>query len=77
MAVVLVTHNFGVVADICDRVAVMQSGRLVEVDTVEKILTTPADAYTQKLLDSMLEDGPARPYPFDDDDLPSPLTAKE
>jgi ABC-type dipeptide/oligopeptide/nickel transport system ATPase component len=77
MAVVLVTHNFGVVADICDRVAVMQSGRLVEVDTVEKILTTPADAYTQKLLDSMLEDGPARHYPFDDDDLPSPLTAKE
>jgi peptide/nickel transport system permease protein len=77
MAVVMVTHNFGVVADICDRVAVMQNGRLVEVDTVEKILTTPSHAYTQKLLDSMLEDGPARPYPFDDDELPSALTAKE
>lgn len=76
MAVVMVTHNFGVVADICDRVAVMQAGRLVEVDTVEKILTNPSQAYTQKLLDSMLEDGPARPYPFDDD-LPSALTAKE
>jgi peptide/nickel transport system permease protein len=77
MAMVMVTHNFGVVADICDRVAVMQSGRLVEVDTVEKILTSPSHAYTQKLLDSMLEDGPARPYPFDDDELASPLTAKE
>jgi ABC-type dipeptide/oligopeptide/nickel transport system ATPase component/ABC-type dipeptide/oligopeptide/nickel transport system permease subunit len=77
MAVVMVTHNFGVVADICDRVAVMQSGRLVEVDTVEKILTSPSQAYTRKLLDSMLEDGPVRPYPFDDDELPSPLKAKE
>ncbi|TAP40062.1 dipeptide/oligopeptide/nickel ABC transporter permease/ATP-binding protein [Arthrobacter sp. S39] len=78
MAVVMVTHNFGVVADICDRVAVMQSGRLVEVDTVEKILTAPSQSYTQKLLDSMLEDGPARPYPFDDDDsAASPLKAKE
>ncbi|WP_426226348.1 dipeptide/oligopeptide/nickel ABC transporter permease/ATP-binding protein [Pseudarthrobacter sp. DSP2-3-2b1] len=77
MAVVMVTHNFGVVADICDRVAVMQSGRLVEVGPVEKILTEPSQAYTQKLLDSMLEDGPARPYPFNDDDLASPLKAKE
>lgn len=76
MAVIMVTHNFGVVADICDRVAVMQAGRLVEVDTVEKILTSPSQNYTQKLLDSMLEDGPARPYPFDDD-LPSLTTAKE
>ena len=77
MAVVMVTHNFGVVADICDRVAVMQSGRLVEVDTADKILSTPSDPYTQKLLDSMLENGPARPYPFDDDDLMSPLKTKE
>ncbi|WP_457967348.1 dipeptide/oligopeptide/nickel ABC transporter permease/ATP-binding protein [Arthrobacter sp. D1-29] len=77
MAVIMVTHNFGVVADICDRVAVMQAGRLVEVDTVEKILTSPSQAYTQKLLDSMLEDSPARPYPFDDDDLAAPTKAKE
>jgi peptide/nickel transport system permease protein len=75
MAVVMVTHNFGVVADICDRVAVMQNGRLVEADTVEKILTTPSQDYTQRLLDSMLEDGPVRPYPFDDD--ASPVQVKE
>lgn len=77
MAVVMVTHNFGVVADICDRVAVMQSGRLVEADTVETILSTPSQPYTQKLLGSMLENGPVRPYPFDDDDTPSTLKAKE
>jgi ABC-type dipeptide/oligopeptide/nickel transport system ATPase component/ABC-type dipeptide/oligopeptide/nickel transport system permease subunit len=75
MAVVMVTHNFGVVADICDRVAVMQNGRLVEADTVEKILTTPSQDYTQRLLDSMLEDGPVRPYPFDDD--ASPVKVKD
>lgn len=67
MAVVLVTHNFGVVADICNKVAVMQAGRIVEMDDVEKILTEPDHEYTRKLLNSMLEDGAARPYPFDDD----------
>jgi ABC-type dipeptide/oligopeptide/nickel transport system ATPase component len=53
----------------------MQNGRLVEADTVEKILTTPSQDYTQRLLDSMLEDGPVRPYPFDDD--ASPVQVKE
>ncbi|UZX03121.1 dipeptide/oligopeptide/nickel ABC transporter permease/ATP-binding protein [Arthrobacter sp. CDRTa11] len=77
MAVIMVTHNFGVVADICDRVAVMQAGRLVEVGTVDKILTSPSQAYTQKLLDSMLEDGPVRPYPFDEDHLAATLTSKD
>ena len=70
MAVVMVTHNFGVVADICDRVAVMQAGRIVEVDDVEKIRSDPADPYTSRLLDSMLEEGPVRPYPFDDGAAP-------
>lgn len=66
MSVIIVTHNFGVVADICDRVAVMKAGRIVEVNDSEKIFSDPADPYTRKLLDSMLEDAPARPYPFDD-----------
>ncbi len=55
MGVVLVTHNFGVVADLCDRVVVMQNGRLVEEGPVREILRSPADPYTRKLLDSMLE----------------------
>ncbi|NVN00723.1 dipeptide/oligopeptide/nickel ABC transporter permease/ATP-binding protein [Arthrobacter sp. SDTb3-6] len=56
VGVILVTHNFGVVADLCDRVAVMQNGRLVEDGDVREILRNPKDPYTQKLLGSMLED---------------------
>jgi peptide/nickel transport system permease protein len=64
MGVVLVTHNFGVVADICDRVAVMQHGRIVETGAVEQIFAAPRHSYTRTLLDSMVDDGPTRPYPF-------------
>jgi peptide/nickel transport system permease protein len=55
MGMVLVTHNFGVVADLCDRVVVMQHGRIVEGGDVRSILRNPQDAYTQTLLGSMLE----------------------
>ncbi|MBC7278082.1 dipeptide/oligopeptide/nickel ABC transporter permease/ATP-binding protein [Nocardioides sp.] len=63
MGVLLVTHNFGVVADICDRVAVMQSGRIVETGGVQDILECPSHVYTRTLLDSMLDDsGDVRVY---------------
>ena len=52
--IILVTHNFGVVADICDRVAVMQNGRIVEQGDVRTILRNPTHEYTQMLLRSML-----------------------
>jgi len=55
MGVVLVTHNFGVVADLCDRVVVMQNGRVVESGDVRTILREPQDRYTQTLLSAMLE----------------------
>ncbi len=55
IGVILVTHNFGVVADLCDRVAVMQNGRLVEEGSVREILGNPQEPYTQTLLASMLE----------------------
>ncbi|MGA5508146.1 dipeptide/oligopeptide/nickel ABC transporter permease/ATP-binding protein [Streptomyces umbrinus] len=60
MGMILVTHDFGVVADICDRVAVMQSGRIVETAPIEKIFASPEHTYTRMLLDSTLEGGPAR-----------------
>ncbi len=56
MGVILVTHNFGVVADICDRVAVMQTGRIVEQDSAETLFAHPQHPYTRMLLDSTLED---------------------
>jgi len=55
MGMVLVTHNFGVVADLCDRVIVMQHGKIVEGGDVRSILRNPQDPYTQTLLGSMLE----------------------
>jgi len=55
MGVVLVTHNFGVVADLCDRVVVMQHGRVVESGDVRDILRAPSQTYTKTLLAAMLE----------------------
>jgi ABC-type dipeptide/oligopeptide/nickel transport system ATPase component/ABC-type dipeptide/oligopeptide/nickel transport system permease subunit len=55
MGVVLVTHNFGVVADLCDRVVVMQYGRVVESGDVRTILRNPQEQYTRTLLSAMLE----------------------
>lgn len=58
MGVLLVTHNFGVVADLCDRVAVMQNGRLVEEGKVRDLLHDPRHPYTRNLLGAMLEGKP-------------------
>lgn len=55
LGVLIVTHNFGVVADICDRVVVMQTGKIVEAGTTREILRRPTHPYTKMLLDSMLE----------------------
>ena len=60
MAVLLVTHNFGVVADLCDRVYVMHDGRLVETNTTAELYRRPSDPYTRHLLSHILEGGPSR-----------------
>jgi peptide/nickel transport system ATP-binding protein len=49
-AVLFITHDFGVVADIADRVAVMQGGRLVEEGPAGRVLGRPGAAYTRSLL---------------------------
>ncbi|GAA2408141.1 dipeptide/oligopeptide/nickel ABC transporter permease/ATP-binding protein [Nonomuraea africana] len=54
LGVLLVTHNLGVVADLCDRVAVMRDGRIVETGTAEQVLSTPRDPYTRELLGAVL-----------------------
>jgi peptide/nickel transport system permease protein len=71
MGVVLVTHNFGVVADLCDRVAVMSEGRIVESGPVKSIFRDPKHPYTAALLDAILDENVARgPYvaPLPDND---------
>lgn len=59
-ALLLVTHNFGVVADLCDYINVMQNGRILEAGPVLDIFQNAKHPYTQSLLDSILEGGPAR-----------------
>lgn len=49
-AIVLITHNMGVVADLADRVAVMYQGRVVEEATAHELFASPKDAYTKALL---------------------------
>jgi peptide/nickel transport system ATP-binding protein len=48
--VLLITHDFGVVAEVADRVAVMQHGRIVETGPVDQILAQPAHPYTKSLI---------------------------
>jgi peptide/nickel transport system permease protein len=60
MGMILVTHDFGVVADICDRIAVMQKGKVVEMAPAGRLFADPQHPYTRMLLDSTLEDSEPR-----------------
>ncbi|MFE6774941.1 dipeptide/oligopeptide/nickel ABC transporter permease/ATP-binding protein [Streptomyces sp. NPDC057702] len=60
MALVIVTHNFGVVADICDRVAVMKDGRVIETGSVDQIFAHPTDPYTAELIRASQDDTESR-----------------
>ncbi len=53
MAIVLVSHDMGVIAQICDRVAVMYAGRLIEVAPVSEMFERPRHPYTQALLEAV------------------------
>ncbi|MFS0911576.1 dipeptide/oligopeptide/nickel ABC transporter permease/ATP-binding protein [Microbacterium sp. 179-I 3D2 NHS] len=56
MALLIVTHNFGVVADICDRVIVMRGGEIVETGAVDELFAAPREAYTRELIAASLDD---------------------
>jgi oligopeptide/dipeptide ABC transporter ATP-binding protein len=53
MAVILITHDLGVIAETCDEVCVMYAGRIVERAPVREIFASPRHAYTQGLLNSI------------------------
>ena len=53
MAILLITHDLGVVAEMCDDVAVMYGGRVVERGSVERVFKSPQHPYTEALLQSI------------------------
>jgi ABC-type dipeptide/oligopeptide/nickel transport system ATPase component len=53
MAILLITHNMGIVAEMCDRVAVMHSGKIVELSSMTELFKNPAHPYTSELLRSI------------------------
>jgi oligopeptide/dipeptide ABC transporter ATP-binding protein len=67
MSLVLVTHDLGVVAQTCDRVAVMYAGRIMELTDTLTLFKTPHHPYTMGLMNSipsrMLPDGKLQPIP--------------
>jgi oligopeptide/dipeptide ABC transporter ATP-binding protein len=64
LAIIFITHDFGVVARMCDRVAVMYAGRIIEQGDVRDIFSRPAHPYTQALINSVpkLEESVDRLY---------------
>ena len=57
LAIIFITHDFGVVSQICDEVAVMYAGKIVEYGPSEMILNHPAHPYTSKLIGCVPEIG--------------------
>ena len=78
LGIIFITHDFGIVANMCDRVGVMYAGRLVETGDVRDIFNHPQHPYTQALISSVpkLEEKTARLYSIEGQppalyDLPS------
>ncbi|MGA9162807.1 MAG: ABC transporter ATP-binding protein, partial [Actinomycetota bacterium] len=53
MSIVLVTHDLAVIAEVCDRLAVMYAGRIVEIGGVDEVLSSPRHPYTSAMLESV------------------------
>jgi len=60
MAIILITHNFGIISGIADNVAVMYRGRIVEYGTTIEVLSNPRHAYTKALIDCIPQLGAKR-----------------
>ncbi|WP_172300336.1 dipeptide/oligopeptide/nickel ABC transporter permease/ATP-binding protein [Pseudoruegeria sp. HB172150] len=60
LAIIFITHDFGVVAQLCDRVAVMYAGRIVEQGPTNAVLDAPAHPYTKRLIACVPELGGGR-----------------
>jgi peptide/nickel transport system ATP-binding protein len=56
-SVILITHNLGVVAQVCDRLAVLYAGRVAEIGTTEEIFNNPQHPYTRGLMNAIPRPG--------------------
>jgi oligopeptide/dipeptide ABC transporter ATP-binding protein len=53
LALILISHDLGVLAETCDRIAVMYAGRIVEIGPVRSVFDSPQHPYTKRLLESL------------------------
>lgn len=60
LAIIFITHDFGVVAQLCDRMAVMYAGRIVEEGPTDSVLRHPLHPYTKRLIECVPELGEGR-----------------
>ncbi len=60
LALILISHDLGVLAETCDRIAVMYAGRIVEIGSVDSVFDSPQHPYTKRLLDTLPVIGGAR-----------------
>lgn len=65
MSILLITHDLGVVAEMCDQVAVMYAGAVVETASVQEIFANPTHPYTKGLMDSIPKPGSERLTPIE------------
>jgi peptide/nickel transport system ATP-binding protein len=74
MAILLITHNLGIVAQYADRVAVMYSGKIVEEAPVEVLFESPAHPYTRGLLNSLPRGEPGEALESIPGTVPNPVS---
>ncbi len=65
MALILISHDLAMIGEICDRIAVMNNGKIVELNTTSEIFNHPQNPYTRSLIDSALrlQAGSTKPTP--------------
>ena len=77
IAILLITHNMGVVADLADDVAVMYQGKIVETGTVRDVFYRPTQDYTKRLLAAVPKITPAKPTDTPRPNSPVIVSAKK